>query len=396
MATYNYELKLPQNTGQFSTGSYGVFHECSFSKDVVITSLFWYRGVTGTNPIVYPRIYSSNGVVLGTGSGITESTGASNSWYKVDLNSPVTLNKDTSYYIGFYFVGNTPLGYYNSQSFPQNFSTDDGRVEVKVTGTKQNTSDAFPTTNNPSTRICIGFSIGYYEEINKILLSSGGKYFSATKDNSKYALVPQMTSNTAPSGVASSADSSTIAFRAFREGQTYVTATNVKTGHVQYEFPVAQVINRYSLFAGSTVGALTQNITAWTFLGSDNGSTWIELDRQTGVNWDVVSEKKEFEFKNITKYKMYRLSFTDSGNNSANNAYVRELQFNHIDEVTPIKLDKAREVEFLNYGFDKVSPNRIFSKLIEISAENTNSGSGKTFEHTIDMSKRRVDKITLG
>lgn len=229
---------------------------------------------------------------------------------------------------------------------------------------------------------------------NKILLSSGGKYFSTTKDNSKYDLIPQMTSNTAPSGVVSSADGNSIAFRAFRSGMSYATATNVKSGYIQYEFPTSQIINKYSLFAGTTIGGLSQNIISWTLSGSDNGSTWKELDRQTSVFWSVASEKKEFIFANVTPYKMYRLSFTDSGNTT--NAYVRELQLDYVDDIIPIKLDNAREVEFLNYGFEKASLNRIFSKLIDVETDNIGLDSGKTFEHTVDMSKRRVDKITLG
>jgi hypothetical protein len=397
MATYNYELKLPQNTGQFTTGSYGVFHECSFNKDVVISSLFWYRGATGTNPVVYPRIYSGTGVLLGTGSEVTESTGVANSWYKVNLNSPVTLKKNTSYYIGFYFSGNTPLGYYSSQSFPQNFSTEDGRVEVKLISTKQNANDAFPTVNNTTTRICIGFSIGYYEETRKILLLSEGKVYSAISYD-PIDVIPTMTSNTAPSGTvsASSASTSGTEYRVFDKNKTntWLTTSGQKTGWIQYKFPSMARVNRYGITPQSN--ALTRSPKKWSLLGSNtglfNGEEVVLDSRINETSWSA--ETKYFDFNNNSEYQYYRLSIEE---NNGDTSYVgfNELEFLQRADMKLVKLSSPSEKNFIQYGSSTVQFGNLTS-MVDVNDSGRDLGSGQAFEHTIDLSKRRVDKITLG
>lgn len=60
------------------------------------------------------------------------------------------------------------------------------------------------------------------------------------------------------------------------------------------------------------------------------------------------------------------------------------------------KMETDSEKNFLNYGADTISNfNGYAVKKKDIKSTSVSLGSGKTFEHIIDMSIRRVDKIIL-
>ncbi|MBT2284660.1 hypothetical protein J7E78_14045 [Paenibacillus polymyxa] len=70
---------------------------------------------------------------------------------------------------------------------------------------------------------------------------------------------------------------------------------------------------------------------------------------------------------------------------------------NVIIEVPIVKmLDDVNESDIMKYGIDGEIELTSFEEMHDISTNTKSVGSGKTFEHTIDMSKRRVDKVTLG
>ncbi|MCP1185118.1 SPRY domain-containing protein [Paenibacillus sp. 1781tsa1] len=68
-----------------------------------------------------------------------------------------------------------------------------------------------------------------------------------------------------------------------------------------------------------------------------------------------------------------------------------------LKESVAYKLNIDSEKNFLSYGADSITSfNGSLTKKRNIKNTSAVLGSGKTFEHTVDMSKRRVDKITLG
>jgi hypothetical protein len=89
--------------------------------------------------------------------------------------------------------------------------------------------------------------------------------------------------------------------------------SSVVPAFIQIQFPTAVVIQLYAIYPLMFNGAFT----AWTFDGSNNGSTWTTLDTRTGVAmanngggwWSYV--------QNIVAYSYYRINFT------AGNGYVR-------------------------------------------------------------------------
>ena len=185
------------------------------------------------------------------------------------------------------------------------------------------------TTNYTSTKTaCAGCQAGY------INLGSN--------------LIPQMTSNTTPSGIAYSPQDlfgengiyNQPAWKAFN-GIADGTAQNGWAvgftcagdgGYpaipliLQYQFPAPQIVSCYSI----TGLKPTNNPKTFTFEGSLDGSTWTVLDAESGLIW-FVGEEKTFQISSPGNYQYYRLSVTqiDSPaliNDPACELYVQELK----------------------------------------------------------------------
>ncbi|WP_145413290.1 hypothetical protein [Paenibacillus xylanexedens] len=68
-----------------------------------------------------------------------------------------------------------------------------------------------------------------------------------------------------------------------------------------------------------------------------------------------------------------------------------------LKDSTVFKMETDSEKNFLNYGADLIPNfNGYVTKERDLKSTSVTLGIGKTFEHTVDLSKRRVDKITLG
>ncbi|GAK42068.1 hypothetical protein TCA2_4560 [Paenibacillus sp. TCA20] len=130
--------------------------------------------------------------------------------------------------------------------------------------------------------------------------------------------IPLMTSNTAPSGKASSSTYQTgsEAYKAFDSVRTagsssWLTASNVLTGWLAYEFPTAKVITSYMIIP------YTESLSpkTWTFEGSNDGITWDVLDRQAlaaWADWSPRGTSLTYSFANDVAYTKYRLNITES------------------------------------------------------------------------------------
>lgn len=94
-------------------------------------------------------------------------------------------------------------------------------------------------------------------------------------------IVPTMTSDTAPSGVASADTDSVNAWKAFdTDTGTYWTSG---AGHyIQYQFPVAHTILLYGLFNALYLGSYGYHFNQWKLEGSNNGTDWTVVDSRTG------------------------------------------------------------------------------------------------------------------
>ena len=132
------------------------------------------------------------------------------------------------------------------------------------------------------------------------------------------AVTPDMTTNTAPSGTASTSDASAAAYAAFDRDTTTAAADVNIPGYYAYDFAGAatKVADAYWMVADETFP--NRMPTNWTFDGY-NGSAWITLDTRLGETGWSGAERRYFEFQNTTAYQSYRLRYTalDGGTDGA-------------------------------------------------------------------------------
>lgn len=132
-------------------------------------------------------------------------------------------------------------------------------------------------------------------------------------------LVPPMTSNVLPTGIASanqSYGSSYDAYKLFDNLDTTDYASPVTATLpvlLEYEFSSTTIINQYKIKASSGSGNYCPK--TWTFEGSNDGVAWTTIDTRTNITGWSAGELKTFDFTNNMTYKKYRLNIS-SGNSS--------------------------------------------------------------------------------
>ena len=127
-------------------------------------------------------------------------------------------------------------------------------------------------------------------------------------------LIPTMTSNTAPSGTASADTILGGAYDAFMAMDNTNTqfwfSNNTALPHwLKYQFGSAQVVNSYLI--KSRTEDNTTYPTEWKLQGSNNGSTWTDLDSQTAQTF-TLGQARQYTFTNSTAYDYFRLYITAS------------------------------------------------------------------------------------
>ena len=85
------------------------------------------------------------------------------------------------------------------------------------------------------------------------------------------------------------------------------SADNNGPAWVQYLYPSATTIDRYRVVARP--GAPNSCASAWTFEGSNNGTSWTVLDTQTGQTW-TASQSREYTIASPAAYTHYRMNIT--------------------------------------------------------------------------------------
>ncbi|MBH5320289.1 hypothetical protein I6N90_21085 [Paenibacillus sp. GSMTC-2017] len=130
-------------------------------------------------------------------------------------------------------------------------------------------------------------------------------------------VIPHLTSNTAPSGIASASSIWSSAYDAWKafdnttSNQNHWHNSSGTTGWIAYQFSSAKTITKYTLEPNinNAVSYMPKN---WTFEGW-NGSSWVTLDSRTNVLGWQYNVKQSFEFNNSIAYIKYRLNVTANG-----------------------------------------------------------------------------------
>jgi glucose/arabinose dehydrogenase/PKD repeat protein/type 1 glutamine amidotransferase len=80
------------------------------------------------------------------------------------------------------------------------------------------------------------------------------------------------------------------------------------TGWVAYRLPAAAVVTKYALTSANDFdGRDPKN---WALQGSQDGTTWTDLDVQSNQDFPERFQRREFEITNTTAYTNYRLNIT--------------------------------------------------------------------------------------
>ncbi|WP_340016438.1 discoidin domain-containing protein [Paenibacillus sp. FSL K6-1318] len=231
---------------------------------------------------------------------------------------------------------------------------------------------------------------------NKFLISSGDEYYSIEnmyKDNA----IPDMTSNTSPSGVAeaSSTFSTFYPWRAFDrivDQNGWVSASGVLVGWLSYEFPSTVTITGYSIKSGTTpANRLPKN---WTFEGWD-GVKWIVLDSRVNEPNFAAEEFRFYGSKNKIAYKKYRINVT-ANQGAGDFLSIGDLGMYELDKYIS-SVDNS-ETSFLEHGMEKGVIIDLEDEFIErksVVKDHKKIGSGKVFKQKIDTAKIPIKKASI-
>lgn len=189
-----------------------------------------------------------------------------------------------------------------------------------------------------------GFVDEFEDEAGIDLGSSVNQQYNSTDDYYEPAgtgsnLIPIMTSNTAPSGVASASSvyQSLPQYAAWKamnhtnadESDCWVSHDDASSGSpqwLQYQFTSGQTINKYTITTRNRSSGISSP-KDWKLQGSNNGSDWTDLDIQTGqFPTNPQNTKVEYTFTNTTSYTYYRLYITDNNEKTGVGVIVGELE----------------------------------------------------------------------
>lgn len=174
---------------------------------------------------------------------------------------------------------------------------------------------------------------------------------------------PIMTTNSAPSGTASASSVLAAGYEAFRAFDAIGSAGDTNPGNfwlsvigaafpqwVQYQFTSAQTIRSYSI--APATGLPPSNLglaggcfpaywaTAWALQGSNNGSSWTDLDTRSGQTWTNITTQAGFQKAFVVttpgSYTYYRLNITAGTSNGCAGAqlYIGIEQLNLSTDTT--------------------------------------------------------------
>ncbi|PRA08990.1 MULTISPECIES: discoidin domain-containing protein [unclassified Paenibacillus] len=237
---------------------------------------------------------------------------------------------------------------------------------------------------------------------NKILLSSGHKNYRLEKTVSRENAVPVMTSalNANVEITSSAYNASDYPWYAF-DGIVNATvrpfwftnSTPPAGGHwLQVKFVKPKVITGISL-ASLLITGSSHSIKEFELYGSNDGVVYDKLYTNTQLN---IGTKIYYDFESSKAYSYYRLNILSSYN-LASTVGVNEMEIFQKKNQTMYVLETSDEIDFIKYGMKSdISLKEAVDNVKDVIKMNLSLASGKTFEHSIDMSKRRVDKIMLG
>lgn len=155
------------------------------------------------------------------------------------------------------------------------------------------------------------------------------------------ALIPLMTSNTAPSGTATGSSSYGAGYEAYRafdrsNANAWMSAAG-STGTLEYEFPAAVTASHYTVQCDSET---TRAPNTWTFQGYNTGtSSWDTLDTRSGVSGWATNQRRFYAFASNQTYKRFRINVTAHNGGGYVKINNMQLYFGNCPVLTPMTSD---------------------------------------------------------
>jgi hypothetical protein len=160
--------------------------------------------------------------------------------------------------------------------------------------------------------------------------------------------IPTMTSNSAPSGVASANSELGASYYAYKamsdstaSGDTAWVTSGVSTGWIKYDFTTTKIITKYTMARGNStslgaIGDASRMPKDWTFQGSNNDSDWTTLDTVTSeTNWTDPDLVHNFTFSNSTSYRYYQIVISANNGDAYLGIGELEMMESVVTEITP-------------------------------------------------------------
>jgi hypothetical protein len=154
---------------------------------------------------------------------------------------------------------------------------------------------------------------------------------SVTPTGAVFRAIPTMTSLTSPSGVVSGesnisagSDTGNELWRAF-DGNSSTAAqfqrgpSNSPSRMIQYAFPDGQKSNITGYSITTPQPGFVDYFSQWLMYGSDDLSTWTEIDSRSGISGWSNQQAKTFTLSQQRNFRAYRWVFQTSADNSGPN-----------------------------------------------------------------------------
>ncbi|MEQ4511743.1 MAG: discoidin domain-containing protein [Dickeya sp.] len=282
--------------------------------------------ITGLFPAIYSALVPGDGIAItsdSSGRSVIAATAASGGSGSGGQFTVVTRNITSVTPATFYLSDQT------SFAFAAYALKEEAGSTATVTTDSYDSGDAYSHTPD---LVFDGTVHPYTGE--KTTLSADASFFSApikltAKSLGIYArsnrsAVPTMTSNsqsgyiaTASSNNADGGAASQI-WKAFNKANSAITdawlsAAAPSAGSPQWvaiQMPSAVRVAGYSIATRNQAG-YSNSPKSWTFQGSTNGTTWVDLHSVVGDTQNTAGQVRAYTFKTTTDYAYYRLNITD-------------------------------------------------------------------------------------
>lgn len=222
------------------------------------------------------------------------------------------------------------------------------------------------------------------------------------------SIVPKMTSNSTPYGVASASSvysTDAPAWKAFDKTTANVWLTTSQSWNgswIRYDSPTPYIVESYVITGGAS-SMSTDAPQGWRLEGSNNnGSTWKTLDTKTGVTGWSNNQVRSYTISNTEAYSSYRIVITANGGG----AYARTSEIDFLRYQTDEELVSG-SIRLLTGGVSSADSDNEWDKYIVNSTLNGmitagdngvwnwNSGDFYTLTSTASSSSRVVRGKTL-